>query len=707
MKRLLLLFAIILFNNANAQLIVNNTQTPAQLVQNVLLGTGITVSNVTFNGTAVNANVLRDQVGHFQNGSSTNIGIDSGVILATGKAQLAIGPNNQGGATNATANPIEGDADLALLTTNTVKNKAILEFDFVPTGEDLSFNFVFASEEYPTFANSGFNDVFGFFLSGPGITGPYTNNAVNIALIPSSGGTPITINNLNNGNTNNGPCEYCTYYVNNTGSGQNPNLGASTIQYNGFTTVLAALSNVQCGMTYHIKLAIANVGDNSLDSAVFLQANSFNTSPLHFPNDYLIANGFAPCDNTSIQICTGLGPTVPHVWTLDGNPFPGTGECITVTQPGEYCATAYPYGPACPVSDCLTVEFLPPMPINAPTDLTQCPNQPFNLSLNTPIVLGSFVPDTINYYTSLTDAQSFANELTGTNLTAFVGTEGQEIWVRVDDNTSCVKIQSFFLHFQDCTLPDLVRCDDISNNGIEVFDFTPQTAIALAGNPPANYTVTYHLSQADADNDTGAINPITNFTNTSNPQTIYIRVEEVANPALYTTTSFDLVVTPNVVPTFNQVAAICSGDTLNPLPTTSLNSINGTWAPALNNTATTNYTFTPAAGQCASPTNMTITVNPLPNATVSGGASVLQNSGPYNSITFTGSNGIAPYTFTYNINGNLPNQTVTSVGNTATITLPTTTAGSYNVNLVSVQDSNTPSCSRSMTQTTKIGRAHV
>ena len=71
-----------------------------------------------------------------------------------------------------------------------------------------------------------------------------------------------------------------------------------------------------------------------------------------------------------------------------------------------------------------------------------------------------------------------------------------------------------------------------------------------------------------------------------------------------------IVINPNVVPTFNAVAPICSGQTLAALPTTSTNSITGTWSPALNNTTTTTYTFTPTAGQCASPTTLTITVNP-------------------------------------------------------------------------------------------------
>src|SRR4030095_15456611 len=64
------------------------------------------------------------------------------------------------------------------------------------------------------------------------------------------------------------------------------------------------------------------------------------------------------------------------------------------------------------------------------------------------------------------------------------------------------------------------------------------------------------------------------------------------------------VVHPNVTPNFHHVAPLCFGATLAPLPTTSNNGITGTWAPALNNTATTTYTFTPTAGQCATTTTL-------------------------------------------------------------------------------------------------------
>ena len=269
MKKLLLSISLLFVTLVNAQLIVDNTtQTPAQLVQNVLLGSGISVSNVTFNGSASNAAMVRDQVGHFLNGSATNIGLNNGIILSTGKATVAIGPNDTSGKTSPSIYPMTGDADLGAIASASINTKAIIEFDFVPIGQNLSFSFVFGSEEYLEFVNAGFNDVFGFFLSGPGIVGPYTGGATNIALVPATT-TPISIDNVNNVSNS-------TFYVNN-GNGSTPTLNP-TIQFDGFTTVLTANSTVQCGETYHIKIAIANVGDSSLDSAVFLQAGSFSSS---------------------------------------------------------------------------------------------------------------------------------------------------------------------------------------------------------------------------------------------------------------------------------------------------------------------------------------------------------------------------------------------------------------------------------------------
>ena len=146
MKKFLLFLILFAVNVVHGQLTVNNTsQTPAQLVQNVLLGSGITATNIKFNGSVANALSVNDQVGMFTNGNTTNLGLTSGVILATGNAHIAVGPNNSGGASQLPANPSIGDADLANLATGAINDKAVLEFDFVPTGTHLSFQFVFAS----------------------------------------------------------------------------------------------------------------------------------------------------------------------------------------------------------------------------------------------------------------------------------------------------------------------------------------------------------------------------------------------------------------------------------------------------------------------------------------------------------------------------------------------------------------------------------
>ncbi|HRN98547.1 MAG TPA: choice-of-anchor L domain-containing protein, partial [Flavobacterium sp.] len=463
--KLLSAFILLITFSARAQLVGTNTQTPAQLVQNVLLGGGVTVSNVTFNGSAIMAGQIRDQASFFNTGIiPTNIGLQSGILLTTGKGTVAIGPNNSGSTTDPTDSPMGGDADLLQIATGSINTKAVLEFDFIPLGETVTFQYVFGSEEYLEWVGSDYNDVFGFFLSGPGIAGPFSNGAVNIAVLPTTPPTPVSINNVNN-------VSNPLFYVNN-GTGTTPAVNTS-IQYDGFTTVLTATATVQCGQTYHIKLAIANVGDPSLDSGVFLKANSFNSTPLELPDDYLVANGFAPCAGGEIEICSGLGDAVVHEWYQDGVLITGvTGECYTITEPGEYCVTAYPYGPACPVTDCITIEFLPELPVQQPLDLCE-ESGIFNLNDNNPIILGSLSPGgyDISFYSTEQNALDAASPLNPNN---YVGTEGEIVWVRIDDinsSASCFTIRSFSLSLE-CA-DGLEQCDDISNDEVAIFDLTP------------------------------------------------------------------------------------------------------------------------------------------------------------------------------------------------------------------------------------------
>lgn len=268
--------------DAAAQLTVDNTMTPVQLVEQVLVGQGVAISNVVFNG--VPAGAVHDQIGLF-NGSASSLGLAEGVVLATGRIPVVTGPNNDMSAVMAPANAFSNPADPDLLqisTTTVLRDQAILEFDFVPVGDSISFRFVFGSEEYPEYVCSQWNDVFGFFLSGPGISGPFGNGGVNLALVPGTV-VPITINTVNSGSPGvlGGGAFVCAasdpnwqsnsvYYADNT--------GGTTLQLDGFTIPLTAGARVRCGEVYHIKIALADAGDASVDSAVFLEGGSFSSA---------------------------------------------------------------------------------------------------------------------------------------------------------------------------------------------------------------------------------------------------------------------------------------------------------------------------------------------------------------------------------------------------------------------------------------------
>lgn len=296
MKQLLAFIALLTTAQfSTAQITVDNTQTPADLVQNVLLGFGVTASNITVNGSPVTAQQPQGNCTFFDE-NGTGFPITNGVLLTSGNGAAAIGPNNQTGLSNNTppTSQVGSDPHLNAIANGPVQNGIVLEFDFIPSGDTLSFNYMFGSEEYPEFAppqSSTFNDAFGFFLWGPGISGPYVlggypNGGQNIAVVPGTT-TPVTINNVN-------AITNTAYYQDNANGAAHGN----AIQYDGTTTLLSANASVQCGQTYHIKLAICNVTDTGWDSGVFLQANSFASEAIE------VAVATVSGDTTVIEGCS-------------------------------------------------------------------------------------------------------------------------------------------------------------------------------------------------------------------------------------------------------------------------------------------------------------------------------------------------------------------------------------------------------------------
>ena len=226
--------------------------------------------------TITNIRAIGDErgIGYFQNGGAS-IGIPRGVIIATGPVRNAVGPNT---ATDKSGDFLDnsGDPDLDIMATDNVSDAVGIEFDFMPLDSIVTFSYVFASEEYCEFVGSIYNDVFGFFIEGPGIEGEFSNNSKNVALIPGSDDF-VSINSVNYQQNQ-------AYYVRNEliddaiicGLDITFNDFYNEIEYDGFTRKLTALLKLQPCQTYHIRLVVGDVGDNFYDSAVFLAAESFN-----------------------------------------------------------------------------------------------------------------------------------------------------------------------------------------------------------------------------------------------------------------------------------------------------------------------------------------------------------------------------------------------------------------------------------------------
>jgi hypothetical protein len=262
---ILLMFSVlfVFVNGAKATLSVTQTGDPMVLVSEIL-GMGITSMNETFVGAAGPLPDTLFAAGTFTNGLSSGIGIDAGIILTSGDVSLAPGPNVSDEATG--DNQLPGDPDLDALIPETTNDATILEFDFVSNSESFSFRYAFASEEYNEYVFSEFNDVFAFIFEGQ-----------NLALIPGTT-TPVSVNNVNDGNPFPGPPNsYPQFYNNNDLDDGGPFFD---IEYDGFTDVFTAgATGLTPGDTYHIKLAIADASDWVLDSAVFIEAGSFTDQP--------------------------------------------------------------------------------------------------------------------------------------------------------------------------------------------------------------------------------------------------------------------------------------------------------------------------------------------------------------------------------------------------------------------------------------------
>lgn len=424
-NRALFIFFGWVFQLGNAQYIsVDESFTAQQLVQDKLINSPCAnVFNVVVSGG--NFASGEKSYGYFE-ATGTGFPFTNGIVLTTGKAINTIGPNaslsDDGG--NMGWN---GDSDLnqALGLTNTF-NATVLEFDFIPQGDHISFDYIFSSEQYllnPSANQCNFTDGFAFLLKRNGDT-----NYQNLAVVPNTN-IPVKVNTVRGPGTICPPANAAYFDAFN-------DINHPT-NFNGQTKVLTAQSDVIPGETYHIKLVIADEGNYRYDSALFLGGESFNFG-VDLGEDRLISTGTALCPTQTLSLNATQSGAISYQWYQ--NNFALIGETNTtylVTSAGDYSVTIN-YGGNCETTGTIKVEYAVDLIVNQ-TRFSECDNDA-NQDGITAFNLTDIIPDlftnlpsnyTISFFTPSSSTSALPSMYT--NTTPFQ----QTIYARITNIQGC------------------------------------------------------------------------------------------------------------------------------------------------------------------------------------------------------------------------------------------------------------------------------
>lgn len=509
---LLLLFTSVI----SAQVIqVNDNYSAQQLVDVLIGGSCAEASNVVVSGW--NGSSGGNSYGYFTSGTS-GFPFNNGILLSTGFAASAPGPNDSLLSEGTTGWAGDSDLEQALQVGGTI-NATVLEFDFVPYTNHISFDYIFASEQYLTSITSpnqcNYTDGFAFLLKEAGSTGPYQN----LAVVPGTD-IPVRVNTVRG----QGVCPPANQQF---FGGFNPI--NHPVNYNGQTVIMKAQANVTAGVTYHIKLVIADQGNNLYDSAIFLGGGSFNSTTELGP-DRLIGTGNPVCESEIFPLDATVANAVSYQWYKDGASITGaTNATFNVQDTGEYSVEVQlPAG--CTSEGSIIVEYAT-LPQSGIYTLLQCDEDNdgltvFNLGLANPLVTGNDPELTVTYH--LTQANAEAGTSPITNIQNFQNTTvGQQVYARVANQFGCANVSSVSLATSANGLTNptpLETCDtDGNDDGLAVFDLTTKNAEILQG-LPTGLQLQYYTTVLDAFTATNPIINATSYTNTSVGQTVYARI---------------------------------------------------------------------------------------------------------------------------------------------------------------------------------------
>nr|MBA3900264.1 choice-of-anchor L domain-containing protein [Bacteroidota bacterium] len=364
-------FFLYLFGNAQPYITTSTTQfTQEELVTQVLINSPCAIVENVVGITGINFGSLNG-IGYFEN-TNPEFPINDGVILMTAGVNQAPGPNGN----PQDAGNWPGDAQLFNYIQSlgidpgltSYNDASILEFDFKPLTDSISFNFVFASNEYGIF-QCDYSDAFAFFL-----TNEDTNEVTNLAIVPGTS-DPISVITIRDqlynsscGSVN--PEFFDKYYGTPNGL---PNV-QSPINFNGHTVLMQAWSYVEPNTQYRMKLVIADRNDSSFNSAVFIQGGSFFIGGTDLGEDLTIANGNAPCDDEEVILTVNTSQGSIITWFFNGDIIPGeNGQTLLVTEPGLYgVEIVNPDAPDCFITDEILIEFKTTAIIDLGDDILGC-----------------------------------------------------------------------------------------------------------------------------------------------------------------------------------------------------------------------------------------------------------------------------------------------------------------------------------------------
>ena len=556
------------------QITVDNTETPQYLIENVLIE-GPCANTSNYNSSI---NIEAEGIAYFEkNGSS--FPFENGIILSSGNAMEAPGPASDN---ESSQNDGVQDADLEAATgvTNT-NNAAYIEFDFVPTANEINFNYLFVSEEYNQNFECTYSDAFAFIL-----THVDTGAVTNLAVLPDTDSGSFTVSCTNVRPDVPAQCSavneaYFDYYnFDNTDATVAEN---APIVYDGQTVPLTAHAEVIPGDLYHIKLVIADQGDSALDSAVFLEGGSFSLGITLSIDGIEITDGIANlCEGETAVLDGSISADgVVYQWSKDGvemtvaNGFPQdeTTATLTVSTSGVYLLNASipSGGTTCQDEESATITFFPVPTANPVDDMYLCDgdldgSEEFALTDNDTTIYGTQTTTdyTITYHATQENADDNSSPLSSpyTNTTS-----PQTIYVRIENNlkTDCYSTTSFQLFANGIAdIPELTpieTCDDDLDGFASTFDLTLSNTEVIGSLDPTEYGISFHISQADADSNTAPIDSPTAYTNLiATNDIVYVRLENNDNTTCYTTQSLDLIVNP--LPTISPITdyEICDDD---------------------------------------------------------------------------------------------------------------------------------------------------